>query len=130
MSSCDTDCIECSTTDSLRHSRSRINAYKALASPSLICLSSKDPILTAFQLSCELKQLSHLENEFKVSATRSKSVQPVQGQTQRNTSGVRDELKHLRVGFQSVAYWHQKEQCDFLRPINFSVNDNFQKPDL
>ena len=45
--------------------RSRINAYKALASPSLICLSSKDPILTSFELSCELKQLSKLENEFK-----------------------------------------------------------------
>ena len=28
---------------------SRINAYRALASPSLIALSSKDPIITAFQ---------------------------------------------------------------------------------
>ena len=27
----------------------RINAYRALASPSLIALSSKDPIITAFQ---------------------------------------------------------------------------------
>jgi len=37
-------CEECSTSrseDSLRHSRSRINSYKALASPSLIALSSK-----------------------------------------------------------------------------------------
>ncbi|XP_055893356.1 short transient receptor potential channel 4-like isoform X3 [Biomphalaria glabrata] len=59
------DCITGSQEDSLRHSRSRINAYKALASPSLICLSSKDPILTSFELSCELKQLSKLENEFK-----------------------------------------------------------------
>ncbi|KAH9523131.1 hypothetical protein Btru_065902 [Bulinus truncatus] len=59
------DCIIGSQEDSLRHSRSRINAYKALASPSLICLSSKDPILTSFELSCELKQLSKLENEFK-----------------------------------------------------------------
>ncbi|XP_059157751.1 short transient receptor potential channel 4-like isoform X3 [Physella acuta] len=59
------DCISGSQEDSLRHSRSRINAYKALASPSLICLSSKDPILTSFELSCELKQLSKLENEFK-----------------------------------------------------------------
>jgi transient receptor potential cation channel subfamily C protein 4 len=52
--------------DSLKHSKSRVNAYKALASPSLISLSSKDPILTAFQLSWELKRLSRIENEFKV----------------------------------------------------------------
>jgi hypothetical protein len=31
----------------------------------LISLSSKDPILTAFQLSWELKRLSRIENEFK-----------------------------------------------------------------
>lgn len=62
-------CKECVTSrleDSLRHSRSRINAYRALASPSLIALSSKDPILTAFELSWELKRLSFLEHEFKV----------------------------------------------------------------
>ena len=62
-------CVECkgkSVDDSLNHSRSRINAYRALVSPSLICLSSKDPILTAFELSWELKRLSRLENEFKL----------------------------------------------------------------
>ena len=62
-------CAECTTKkqeDSLNYSRSRINAYKALASPSLISLSSKDPILTSFELSWELKRLSKLENEFKV----------------------------------------------------------------
>lgn len=64
-------CDECVTSrqeDSLRHSRSRINAYRALASPSLIALSSKDPILTAFELSWELRRLSFLEHEFKVSS--------------------------------------------------------------
>ncbi|XP_036147207.1 transient receptor potential-gamma protein isoform X2 [Monomorium pharaonis] len=62
-------CDECVTSrmeDSLRHSRSRINAYRALASPSLIALSSKDPILTAFELSWELRRLSFLEHEFKI----------------------------------------------------------------
>ena len=62
-------CVECITNsreDSLNHSRSRINAYRALASPSLIALSSKDPVLTAFELSWELKRLSRLENEFKL----------------------------------------------------------------
>ncbi|XP_064607916.1 transient receptor potential-gamma protein-like [Liolophura sinensis] len=58
-------CIAACTDDILRHSRSRINAYRALASPSLICLSSKDPILTSFELSWELRRLSRLENEFK-----------------------------------------------------------------
>ena len=60
-----TECVTKSREDSLNHSRSRINAYRALSSPSLIALSSKDPILTAFELSWELKRLSRLENEFK-----------------------------------------------------------------
>ncbi|KAM6945932.1 short transient receptor potential channel 4-like [Aplochiton taeniatus] len=62
------NCIECvssSDVDSLRHSRSRLNIYKALASPSLIALSSEDPFLTSFQLSWELQELSKVENEFK-----------------------------------------------------------------
>ncbi|CAO2613157.1 Short transient receptor potential channel 4 [Lemmus lemmus] len=62
------NCVECvssSDVDSLRHSRSRLNIYKALASPSLIALSSEDPFLTAFQLSWELQELSKVENEFK-----------------------------------------------------------------
>ncbi|XP_035288298.1 short transient receptor potential channel 4a isoform X1 [Anguilla anguilla] len=62
------NCIECvssSDVDSLRHSRSRLNIYRALASPSLIALSSEDPFLTAFQLSWELQELSKVENEFK-----------------------------------------------------------------
>ena len=77
----DTPLIDC-----LRYSRSRINAYKALSSPSLIAvsiqtavllitifnlffskiqLSSKDPILTAFELAWQLRRLSVLEPEFK-----------------------------------------------------------------
>uniref|UniRef100_H2ZXH2 Transient receptor potential cation channel subfamily C member 4 n=1 Tax=Latimeria chalumnae TaxID=7897 RepID=H2ZXH2_LATCH len=62
------NCVECvssSDVDSLRHSRSRLNIYKALSSPSLIALSSEDPFLTAFQLSWELQELSKVENEFK-----------------------------------------------------------------
>ena len=43
---------------------SRLNAYKALASPSLIALTSKDPILTAFKLSDQLKNLSKMESQF------------------------------------------------------------------
>ncbi|KAF8781674.1 Transient receptor potential-gamma protein like [Argiope bruennichi] len=60
------DCVRSCSDDSLNHSRSRINAYRALASPSLMALSSKDPILTAFELSFELRRLSFLEHEYKV----------------------------------------------------------------
>ena len=59
------ECLQLSSEDSLRFSLSRINAYKALASPSLIALSSKDPILTAFQLSNELKRLAVMESQFR-----------------------------------------------------------------
>lgn len=57
---CD-ECIKESEADYLRHSLSRLNEYKALASPSLIALSSSDPILTAFQLSWELRNLAFAE---------------------------------------------------------------------
>ncbi|XP_039747612.1 transient-receptor-potential-like protein isoform X2 [Pararge aegeria] len=61
---CDT-CIRLSTEDSLRHSLARLNAYRALSSPSLIALSATDPILTAFQLSWELRTLAFAEPESK-----------------------------------------------------------------
>ncbi|XP_019869595.2 transient-receptor-potential-like protein isoform X2 [Aethina tumida] len=61
---CD-ECIRESEQDSLRHSLSRLNEYKALASPSLIALSSSDPLLTAFQLSWELRNLAFAEPECK-----------------------------------------------------------------
>uniref|UniRef100_A0A1B0DMR2 Transient receptor ion channel domain-containing protein n=1 Tax=Phlebotomus papatasi TaxID=29031 RepID=A0A1B0DMR2_PHLPP len=61
---CD-DCIRLSSEDSLRHSLSRVNEYKALASPSLMALSSTDPLLTAFQLSWELRNLAMAEQECK-----------------------------------------------------------------
>ena len=57
-------CWVASKQDSLRFSMSRLNAYKALSSPSLIALTSKDPILTAFKLSNQLKGLSKMESQF------------------------------------------------------------------
>ncbi|CAG9537651.1 unnamed protein product [Cercopithifilaria johnstoni] len=59
------ECVQAKAEDSLCFSRSRINTYRALTSPSLICLSSKDPILYAFELSYELRRLSNIENEFR-----------------------------------------------------------------
>ncbi|XP_037951197.1 transient-receptor-potential-like protein [Teleopsis dalmanni] len=61
---CD-ECVRLSTEDSLRHSLSRVNIYRALTSPSLICLTSTDPILTAFHLSWELRNLAFTEQECK-----------------------------------------------------------------
>jgi hypothetical protein len=58
-------CTQGYEEDSLRLSRSRLNAYRALASPSLICLSARDPILHAFELAWELRRLSYIENEFR-----------------------------------------------------------------
>ncbi|XP_014616389.1 PREDICTED: transient-receptor-potential-like protein [Polistes canadensis] len=57
------DCLRSTAGDPLRLSSTRINEYKALASPSLISLSSPDPLMTAFQLSLELKELACAEPE-------------------------------------------------------------------
>ncbi|XP_050796828.1 short transient receptor potential channel 6 isoform X8 [Gopherus flavomarginatus] len=62
-------CSECSEKqkhDSFSHSRSRINAYKGLASPAYLSLSSEDPVMTALELSNELAVLANIEKEFKL----------------------------------------------------------------
>uniref|UniRef100_A0A8C9D991 Transient receptor potential cation channel subfamily C member 6 n=1 Tax=Panthera leo TaxID=9689 RepID=A0A8C9D991_PANLE len=62
-------CSECSQKqkhDSFSHSRSRINAYKGLASPAYLSLSSEDPVMTALELSNELAVLANIEKEFKM----------------------------------------------------------------
>ncbi|KAL3859306.1 hypothetical protein ACJMK2_009531 [Sinanodonta woodiana] len=58
------DCVNKMKFDELRSAKHRLNAYRGLASEAYISLSSKDPILTAFQLGRELKQLSSLEKYF------------------------------------------------------------------
>lgn len=55
--------------DSLKRSRSRLNAYRALASPAYMALSSPDPIMTTFELRQEMKKLAQVEKEFKASST-------------------------------------------------------------
>ncbi|MCI4387979.1 hypothetical protein PGIGA_G00080220 [Pangasianodon gigas] len=60
-----TECAEKQRQDSFSHSRSRMNAYKGLASAAYLCLSSEDPVLTALELSNELAQLANVETEFK-----------------------------------------------------------------
>ena len=64
------DCIECSNMrvfDSVKYSRSRLNTFRALASPAYMSLFSDDPTLEAFKLSHKLEQLAEIEKEYKVS---------------------------------------------------------------
>lgn len=62
-----TDCVTKQNYDSLKRSRSRLNAYRALASPAYMALSSPDPIMSTFELRQEMKKLAQVEKEFKVS---------------------------------------------------------------
>ena len=50
----------------MKRSRSRLNAYRALASPAYMALSSPDPIMSTFELRQEMKKLAQVEKEFKV----------------------------------------------------------------
>ena len=62
-------CNECSNKqkfDQLRSAKYRLNAYRGLASEAYISLSSKDPILTAFELAEELRKLSRAEKYYLV----------------------------------------------------------------
>ncbi|XP_055575395.1 short transient receptor potential channel 7 isoform X5 [Falco biarmicus] len=63
------ECIEKQRKDSFSHSRSRMNAYKGLASAAYLSLSSEDPVLTALELSNELARLANIETEFKLGRT-------------------------------------------------------------
>lgn len=60
------DCVTKQNYDSLKRSRSRLNAYKALASPAYMALSSPDPIMATFELRQEMMKLAEVEKEFKV----------------------------------------------------------------
>jgi len=66
-------CLQCHQRfkfDSLRQAQSRLNAYRGLASESYISLASIDPILTAFELGRELRDLSGKEKYFKVKTNK------------------------------------------------------------
>uniref|UniRef100_A0A1A8ADJ9 Transient receptor potential cation channel, subfamily C, member 6a n=1 Tax=Nothobranchius furzeri TaxID=105023 RepID=A0A1A8ADJ9_NOTFU len=60
--------------DSFSHSRSRINAYRGLASPAYLSLFNEDPVLAALELSNELAMLADIEKEFKVLSKKTQSV--------------------------------------------------------
>ena len=63
------NCQECSNKleyDLLRLAKTILNAYKGLSSGAYISLSSKDPILTAFELARELRAVTKVEKYYKV----------------------------------------------------------------
>lgn len=55
----------CTITSTSFWVRFRLDIYRCLASPSLIMLTEEDPILRAFELSADLKELSLVEVEFR-----------------------------------------------------------------
>eukprot|EP00105_Crassostrea_gigas_P006215 XP_011420072.1 PREDICTED: short transient receptor potential channel 6-like [Crassostrea gigas] len=62
------NCQECSNKlvfDQLRLAKTRLNAYRGLASSAYISLSSNDPILTAFELARELRCVAKVEKYYK-----------------------------------------------------------------
>ena len=61
-----TDCTEQASRDELKFARSRLNAYRGLASEAYISLSSDDPILTSFKLRKELQQVAKDEKYYAV----------------------------------------------------------------
>ncbi|XP_060621313.1 short transient receptor potential channel 7 isoform X3 [Anolis sagrei] len=108
------ECIEKQRKDSFSHSRSRMNAYKGLASAAYLSLSSEDPVLTALELSNELARLANIETEFKFVA-HPNCQQQLLTMWYENLSGLRQQsmaVKFLAVfgvsiglPFLAIAYW-------------------------
>uniref|UniRef100_A0A2K5KN14 Transient receptor potential cation channel subfamily C member 7 n=1 Tax=Cercocebus atys TaxID=9531 RepID=A0A2K5KN14_CERAT len=109
-----TECAEKQRKDSFSHSRSRMNAYKGLASAAYLSLSSEDPVLTALELSNELARLANIETEFKFVA-HPNCQQQLLTMWYENLSGLRQQsiaVKFLAVfgvsiglPFLAIAYW-------------------------
>lgn len=63
-------CQDCGSAlasgDELKIAKTRLNVYKGLASDAYISLSSRDPILQAFNLAHTLKETAEIEKYFKV----------------------------------------------------------------
>uniref|UniRef100_A0A8C0MS34 Transient receptor potential cation channel subfamily C member 7 n=2 Tax=Canis lupus familiaris TaxID=9615 RepID=A0A8C0MS34_CANLF len=108
------ECTEKQRRDSFSHSRSRMNAYKGLASAAYLSLSSEDPVLTALELSNELARLANIETEFKFVA-HPNCQQQLLTMWYENLSGLRQQsiaVKFLAVfgvslglPFLAIAYW-------------------------
>lgn len=62
-------CIVMADQDQLRYAQRRLNAYKGLSSESYLALANEDPLLEAFKLGREMKQIAKVEKHFKVNMT-------------------------------------------------------------
>ncbi|XP_060707292.1 short transient receptor potential channel 3 isoform X2 [Hemiscyllium ocellatum] len=108
------ECVEKQKHDSFSHSRSRINAYKGLASPAYLSLSSEDPVHTALELSNELAKLANIEKEFKFVA-HPNCQQQLLTIWYENLSGLREQpiamkclvvlVIALGLPFLAIGYW-------------------------
>lgn len=87
------DCVAKQNYDSLKRSRSRLNAYRALASPAYMALSTIDPIMSTFELRQEMMHLAEVEKEFMVR----KLIKTFQNKIETITEVSRDQ-EHV-VGF-------------------------------
>lgn len=70
------DCSTCCRSrsdDCLKHSQSRINSYRALASPCMLAMANDDPLLAAFRMSEKLENLARMEPEYKEEYLRLRS---------------------------------------------------------
>ncbi len=84
-----------------------------MSSPSLIALSSKDPILTAFELSRELKRLSMMEAQFReVYCNLRKQVQEL-------ATGLID---HARTSYELEVLLNHNPEGKPWRPGRFDVS--------
>jgi len=61
------DCHTQANDDELKFARSRLNAYRALASEAYLSLSTDDPILASFRLRRELLQIAKEEKYYTAS---------------------------------------------------------------
>ena len=134
-------CNECSNRvkfDSLRHARSRLNAYRGLGSESYIALASIDPILTAFEMAFELKILSEREKYFKgeylelaanLSAFTVKLLNNVRGRDELeivlNKIGKENEEKYKRLARLDLAIkYKEMPVSEAKNEINNNNNNN------
>ncbi|XP_039511054.1 short transient receptor potential channel 3 [Pimephales promelas] len=92
------ECTEKQRKDAFSHSRSRINAYRGLASPAYLSLSSEDPVLTALELSNELAKLANIEKEFKDKKNRNKETSQHNGFTLNDYRKLSMQCKDFVVG--------------------------------
>ena len=60
------ECVNKLEFDQIRLAKTRLNAYKGLASGSYISFYCKDPVISAFDLAKEIRDVAKVEKYYKV----------------------------------------------------------------